>query len=93
MKTAHIAGMLVLLTFGFSNAMACSSCGCTTKSTSTCNDSQQAQLTDIIQTAQDAGQFKTLVAALEAADLVGALQGTGPLYRLCPNGQGLRCAA
>ncbi|MEM8882553.1 MAG: fasciclin domain-containing protein, partial [Planctomycetota bacterium] len=33
---------------------------------------------DIVTTAVGAGQFKTLAAALKAADLVGALQGKGP---------------
>jgi len=39
---------------------------------------------DIVATAINAGQFNTLVAALEAADLVGALQGAGPFTVFAP---------
>lgn len=39
---------------------------------------------DIVATAIGAGQFTTLVAALEAADLVGALQGDGPFTVFAP---------
>lgn len=39
---------------------------------------------DIVATAVGAGQFTTLVAALEAADLVGALQGDGPFTVFAP---------
>ncbi len=39
---------------------------------------------DIVGVAKDAGSFKTLCAALEAADLVGALQGEGPFTVFAP---------
>ena len=39
---------------------------------------------DIVATAVNAGQFSTLIAALEAADLVEALQGEGPLTVFAP---------
>ena len=39
---------------------------------------------DIVATAVGAGQFTTLVAALEAADLVGALQAEGPFTVFAP---------
>ena len=39
---------------------------------------------DIIETARTAGSFKTLIAALEAADLTGALQGDGPFTVFAP---------
>lgn len=39
---------------------------------------------DIVETAIAAGSFKTLAAALEAADLVGALQGEGPFTVFAP---------
>jgi uncharacterized surface protein with fasciclin (FAS1) repeats len=39
---------------------------------------------DIVGVAQEAGSFKTLCAALEAADLVGALQGEGPFTVFAP---------
>jgi uncharacterized surface protein with fasciclin (FAS1) repeats len=40
---------------------------------------------DIVATAAAAGSFKTLLAAAEAAGLVGALQGEGPLTVFAPN--------
>jgi uncharacterized surface protein with fasciclin (FAS1) repeats len=40
---------------------------------------------NIVETAQAAGTFSTLIAAAQAADLVGALTGPGPLTVLAPN--------
>ncbi len=42
------------------------------------------QRSDIVDTAVSAGSFKTLAAALEAADLVGALKGDGPFTVFAP---------
>jgi uncharacterized surface protein with fasciclin (FAS1) repeats len=39
---------------------------------------------DIVETARSAGSFKTLLAALEAADLTDALRGAGPLTVFAP---------
>jgi uncharacterized surface protein with fasciclin (FAS1) repeats len=39
---------------------------------------------DIVDTAVGAGQFKTLAAALQAADLVNTLKGTGPFTVFAP---------
>jgi len=39
---------------------------------------------DIVDTAVGAGQFNTLAAALEAADLIGALKGDGPFTVFAP---------
>jgi uncharacterized surface protein with fasciclin (FAS1) repeats len=39
---------------------------------------------DIVDTAVSAGQFKTLAAALKAADLVGTLRGDGPFTVFAP---------
>ena len=39
---------------------------------------------DIVQTAVEAGSFNTLVAAVEAAGLVGTLKGTGPYTVFAP---------
>ncbi len=39
---------------------------------------------DIVDTAVSAGQFKTLTAALQAADLVGTLKGNGPFTVFAP---------
>ena len=46
-------------------------------------DSRAAQK-DIVQTAVDAGQFKTLAAALGAANLVDTLKGSGPFTVFAP---------
>lgn len=43
-----------------------------------------AQAADIVNTAIDAGNFKTLVAALKAADLVDTLKGPGPFTVFAP---------
>ncbi len=43
-----------------------------------------APTSDIVETAAAAGSFKTLVAALEAADLKGTLQGDGPFTVFAP---------
>jgi len=39
---------------------------------------------DIVDTAVEAGKFKTLAAALQAADLIGALKGEGPFTVFAP---------
>jgi uncharacterized surface protein with fasciclin (FAS1) repeats len=44
----------------------------------------QAAEKDIVDTAEDAGQFKTLAAALEAAGLVDTLKGAGPFTVFAP---------
>ena len=43
-----------------------------------------AQAKDIVDTAMSAGNFKTLVTALEAADLVPTLKGNGPFTVFAP---------
>lgn len=43
-----------------------------------------AAAADIVQTAVDAGQFETLVAAVQAAELVEVLQGEGPFTVFAP---------
>jgi len=45
---------------------------------------KKAEAKDIVDTAVAAGQFKTLAAALEAADLVGTLKGDGPFTVFAP---------
>jgi uncharacterized surface protein with fasciclin (FAS1) repeats len=44
----------------------------------------RAQEQDIVETAKGAGQFKTLLTAVEAAGLVEALKGPGPLTVFAP---------
>jgi len=45
---------------------------------------EAAKAMDIVDTAVAAGSFKTLAAALEAADLVGTLKGEGPFTVFAP---------
>ncbi len=45
---------------------------------------KKAESKDIVDTAVAAGQFQTLAAALEAADLVGTLKGDGPFTVFAP---------
>jgi len=47
-------------------------------------DKSKTKSADIVQTAQNAGSFETLVAALQAADLVEALKGEGPFTVFAP---------
>ena len=44
----------------------------------------KAEKTDIVDTAVAAGDFKTLVAAVKAADLVDTLKGKGPFTVFAP---------
>ena len=48
------------------------------------NEKHEEKAPDIIDTAVAAGSFKTLAAALTAADLVGALKGDGPFTVFAP---------
>ena len=48
------------------------------------NYGDKAKSKDIVDTAVAAGQFNTLAAALEAADLVGTLKGDGPFTGFAP---------
>lgn len=45
---------------------------------------------DIVDTAASAGTFKTLVAAVKAADLVETLKGDGPFTVLAPNDEAFK---
>jgi uncharacterized surface protein with fasciclin (FAS1) repeats len=49
-----------------------------------CPYSKAKKSKDIVDTAVAAGNFKTLAAALQAADLVGTLKGDGPLTVFAP---------
>ena len=53
-------------------------------SIATANHHKEAKTMDIVDTAVAAGSFKTLAAALGAADLVGALKGDGPFTVFAP---------
>lgn len=54
-----------------------------------CDDSTDdaAAKKDVVQTAEAAGTFKTLVAAINAADLATTLKGTGPFTVFAPTDQ------
>jgi uncharacterized surface protein with fasciclin (FAS1) repeats len=84
MKTQMIIAALVMFAFGTSSVLACSGCGCTPADATAACHTHQEKLTDIVNTAEHAGQFKTLVAALQAADLDEALQGAGPFTVFAP---------
>jgi uncharacterized surface protein with fasciclin (FAS1) repeats len=84
MNTRMIASSVVILAFGITNAVAGSGYGCEAKPASSCPATQQPPLTDIVSTAQQAGEFTTLLAALEAAGLTEALQGAGPFTVFAP---------
>ena len=51
---------------------------------STAGESGKANASDIVETAVAAGDFKTLVAAVKAADLVETLKGEGPFTVFAP---------
>ena len=53
-----------------------------TATSSVANNSVESN--DLVETAVAAGQFKTLAAALEAAELIDALKGTGPFTVFAP---------
>ncbi len=66
--------------FLFTLSLSAAACGDSDDS-----DSNAAQTSvDIVATAQQAGTFKTLVAAVQAADLVATLQGPGPFTVFAP---------
>jgi transforming growth factor-beta-induced protein len=82
MKNQIIIAALALLAYGSSSALACSSCGCTDQTPASHGHEEPA--VDIIHTAEHAGQFKTLLTALRAADLVDALKIPGPFTVFAP---------
>jgi transforming growth factor-beta-induced protein len=82
MKKQVISAAVVFVIFAGSSALACCSCGCSAPATAA--HSHKGKTVDIVHTAEHAGQFKTLLAALRAADLAEALQGTGPFTVFAP---------
>jgi uncharacterized surface protein with fasciclin (FAS1) repeats len=82
MKNQIIIAAVALLGYGSSTALACSSCGCADQATA-CQTHEKSAV-DIVHTAEHAGQFKTLLAALRAADLVDALKSPGPFTVFAP---------
>src|SRR3954454_13531880 len=55
-----------------------------TTAPSTAPSASAAMAKDIVETATEAGSFKTLLAAVKAAGLVETLQGTGPFTVFAP---------
>lgn len=85
MLTAALAASFLTLA-GMATA---SDCGATKAASDTHSHTMKAAATDtqpmnIVQTAAGAGSFKTLVAAVQAAGLVEALQGEGPFTVFAP---------
>lgn len=62
----------------------CGSCGTEKNHDHTTKAVKQTDASSIIETAEAAGSFKTLLAAVEAADLSGALSGDGPFTVFAP---------
>jgi transforming growth factor-beta-induced protein len=58
--------------------------GCSKDDKNPMTSSSNEPKLDIVETAQAAGNFTTLLAAAEAADLVGALKGAGPITVFAP---------
>lgn len=89
MKTQHILKSLIALPMvgllAAGPAMAGDKCSdCPSKSEASDKTVQVAAEMDIVDTAVAAGSFKTLAAALGAADLVDALKGDGPFTVFAP---------
>lgn len=62
----------------------CGACGTEKKHDHTSKASVKTELNSIIETAQATGSFKTLLAAVEAAELGEALSGEGPFTVFAP---------
>lgn len=58
--------------------------GCSDDNNNPMKSNSPAPTMDIVETAASAGNFKTLLAAAEAADLVDALKGAGPITVFAP---------
>ncbi|MEM9345113.1 MAG: fasciclin domain-containing protein [Planctomycetota bacterium] len=82
MKSLLAVPMATMLTAGPALAGSCKSCNSCDKSYN--KTVMVAAETDIVDTAVAAGSFKTLAAALGAADLVDALKGDGPFTVFAP---------
>lgn len=77
-----ITTSIFCLLFAISPALACDTCGCSPKAA--CANTHSAKLVDIVHTAEHAGNFSTLIAALKAADLEEALKSPGPFTVFAP---------
>jgi len=86
--------IVTLVTAGLLSANSFAQCGgssskvtttATTAKDQAASMTQKAEKLDIVQTAVNAGNFTTLVAAVEAAGLVETLQGEGPFTVFAPS--------
>ena len=66
-------------------AFACDTCGCKDAAHEEAHAAGEEHLHDIVDTAVEAGSFKSLVAAVQAAGLVDTLKGEGPFTVFAPN--------
>ena len=82
MKKFVTTTSIVSMLFAISPALACDTCGCSPKAA--CASAEPAKLVDIVHTAEHAGNFSTLIAALQAADLMEALKSPGPFTVFAP---------
>ena len=79
-----IATILALGLLANTASAHCGACGVEKNHDHATKASVKTDLNNIIETAQAAGSFKTLLAAVEAAELSGALSGEGPFTVFAP---------
>ena len=79
-----IATILTLGLLANTASAHCGACGVEKEHEHATKASVETDLNSIIETAQTAGSFKTLLAAVEAAELSGALSGEGPFTVFAP---------
>jgi transforming growth factor-beta-induced protein len=80
MRKSILSTTLTIALSGLLAGTAAAQCGTVTMAA----DTKANRGNDIVATAVAAGQFKTLAAALDAAGLIGALQGEGPFTVFAP---------
>ena len=79
-----LAFILIFGLMATSSEAHCGACGTEKAHDHTFKTSAKTDLATIIETAKNAGSFNTLIAAVEAADLGGALSGEGPFTVFAP---------
>jgi uncharacterized surface protein with fasciclin (FAS1) repeats len=84
MKTFRSLLTFTAITIAFTGSIAAATCGQSCESTYPVTATAPPVREDLVAVAQQAGQFKTLVAAVQAAGLVETLQGKGPFTIFAP---------
>jgi uncharacterized surface protein with fasciclin (FAS1) repeats len=84
MQTIRNLLTVTALTMAFTGTIVAGTCGKACESSYPVNAKAPAVKEDIVAVAQEAGAFKTLVAAVQAAGLVETLQGKGPFTVFAP---------